>query len=147
MKRNSCTPINPKKYSCYGLKKIHTRNLTTKKYSCGSKIPLFPSKPPPPAHHNFSNDPSFTSHGNWWRYEMSAVFSGWPLSDRKILAYENFHGCFGINTDLCRQKKLYKPTILASKTSNADVLRASSRVPLTRTWGRKKRALIEGQWI
>ena len=27
MKKNSCTPINPKKYSCYGLKKIHTRNL------------------------------------------------------------------------------------------------------------------------
>ena len=29
--KNSCTPINPKKYSCYGLKKIHTRNLITKK--------------------------------------------------------------------------------------------------------------------
>ena len=25
--KNSCTPINPKKYSCYGLKKIHTMNL------------------------------------------------------------------------------------------------------------------------
>ena len=35
--KNSCTPINPKKYSCYGLKKINTRNL--KKYSCVSKIP------------------------------------------------------------------------------------------------------------
>ena len=42
MKKNSCTPINPKKYSCYGLKKIHTRNLITKKNSCGSKIPLPP---------------------------------------------------------------------------------------------------------
>ena len=40
--KNSCTPINPKKYSCYGLKKIHTRNLITKKNSCGSKIPLPP---------------------------------------------------------------------------------------------------------
>ena len=50
MKKNSCTPINPKKYSCYGLKKIHTRNLITKKNSCGSKIP------PPP--HNISNGPS-----------------------------------------------------------------------------------------
>ena len=38
---------------CYGLKKIHTRNLITKKNSCGSKIPL----PPPP---NFSNGPSLT---------------------------------------------------------------------------------------
>ena len=43
MKKHSCTPINPKKYSCYGLKKIHTRNLITKKNSCGSKIPI----PPP----------------------------------------------------------------------------------------------------
>ena len=31
-----------RKYLCYGLKK-RTRNLITKKYSCGSKIP-----PPPP---------------------------------------------------------------------------------------------------
>ena len=30
-------------------KKIHTRNLTTKKNSCGSKIPLSP--------HNFANGP------------------------------------------------------------------------------------------
>ena len=45
--KNSCTPINPKKYSCYGLKEIHTRNLIAKKNSCGSKIPT-PS-------HNFSN--------------------------------------------------------------------------------------------
>ena len=49
--KNSCTPINPKKYSCYGLKKIHTRNLITKKNSCCSKIPL-------PPRHNFSNGPS-----------------------------------------------------------------------------------------
>ena len=48
--KNSCTPINPKKHSCYGLKKIHTGNLITKKNSCGSKIPLPP--------HNLSNGPS-----------------------------------------------------------------------------------------
>ena len=54
MKKNSCTPINPKKYSCYGLKKIHTRNLITKKNCCGSKIPLAPP-------HNFSNGPSLGS--------------------------------------------------------------------------------------
>ena len=35
-KKKLCTPINPKKYSCYGLKKIHTRNLITKKNSCAS---------------------------------------------------------------------------------------------------------------
>ena len=51
--KNSCKPINPKKYSCYGLKKIHTRNLITKKNSCGSKIPLPP--------HNFSNGPSLNA--------------------------------------------------------------------------------------
>ena len=38
-----CTSIDPKKYSCFGLKEIRTRNLITKKNSCGSKIPL----PPP----------------------------------------------------------------------------------------------------
>ena len=54
MKKNSCTPINPKKYSCCGLKKIHIRNLITKKNSCGSKIPLLHP-------HNFSNGPSLTS--------------------------------------------------------------------------------------
>ena len=42
MKKNSRTPINPKKYSCYGLKKVHTRNVIRKKNFCGSKIP-----PPP----------------------------------------------------------------------------------------------------
>ena len=42
MKKNSCTPINPKKYSCYDLKKINARNLMTKKSSCGSKIPTSP---------------------------------------------------------------------------------------------------------
>ena len=46
MKKNLCTPINPKKYSCYGLKKIHTRNLITK------KILRLENSPPP---HNFSN--------------------------------------------------------------------------------------------
>ena len=38
MKKNSCTPVNRKKHSCYGLKKIHTRKLITTKNSCGSKI-------------------------------------------------------------------------------------------------------------
>ena len=41
--KNSCTPINPKKYSCYGLKKIHTRNLITKK-----KFLRLGNSPPPP---------------------------------------------------------------------------------------------------
>ena len=47
--KNSCTPIDPKKYSCHTLKKIHPRNLITKKNSCGSKIPH--------PHHKLSNGP------------------------------------------------------------------------------------------
>ena len=49
--KNSCTPINPKKYSCNGLKEINITNLITKKIYCGSKIPT-------PTPHNFSNGPS-----------------------------------------------------------------------------------------
>ena len=48
--KNSCTQINPNKYSCHVLKKIHTRNLITKKNSYGPKIPH--------PHHNVSNGPS-----------------------------------------------------------------------------------------
>ena len=40
--KNSCTPINPKKYSCNGLKEINIRNSITKKKYCGSKIPPSP---------------------------------------------------------------------------------------------------------
>ena len=39
MKKNSYTPINPKKYSCYGQKKIHTRNLIMKKIPAARKFP------------------------------------------------------------------------------------------------------------
>ena len=41
--KNSYTPINPEKYSCYGLKKIHTRNMITKK-----KFLRLENSPPPP---------------------------------------------------------------------------------------------------
>ena len=40
--KNSCSPINPKKYLCYGLKKIHTRNLITKKIPAARKFPFPP---------------------------------------------------------------------------------------------------------
>ena len=42
-KKNYACQLTLKKHSCYGLKKIHTRNLITRKNSCGSKIP----HPPP----------------------------------------------------------------------------------------------------
>ena len=44
IQKNSCTPINPKKYSCKGLKKNSYKEFDKEKNSCGSKIPL----PPPP---------------------------------------------------------------------------------------------------
>ena len=50
--KKSFTPINPKKYSCYGLKKIRTRNVLTEKDSFASKI-LTPD--------NFSHGPSLNN--------------------------------------------------------------------------------------
>ena len=50
MKKNSCTPINPNKYSCYGLK------LKFMKEFDKEKIPAAQKSPPPP--HKFSNGPS-----------------------------------------------------------------------------------------
>ena len=37
--KNSCTPINPKGYSCYGLKKKSYKKFDNEKNSCGLKIP------------------------------------------------------------------------------------------------------------
>ena len=61
-------PINPKKYSCKGLKKIHTMNLIT-------KIP-----PPPP--NNFSNGPSLLRSlalGQQIKVIINTVTSIYPL--------------------------------------------------------------------
>ena len=55
--KNSCTPINPKKYLFYVLKKIHARNLITTKIPAARKFPSFP-----PPTHNFSNGPSLNLH-------------------------------------------------------------------------------------
>ena len=40
--KNSCTPINPKKYSCYGLKK------SFKEFDNKKKLPRLENSPPPP---------------------------------------------------------------------------------------------------
>ena len=53
MKKNSCTPINPKKYSCYGLKKNSYPEFDNEK-----KILRLENSPPAPTPHNFSNGPS-----------------------------------------------------------------------------------------
>ena len=54
MKKNSCTPINPKKYINYGLKKIHTRTVDNE-----NKFLLLENSPPL---HNFSNGPSLNAY-------------------------------------------------------------------------------------
>ena len=46
MKKNLCTPINPKKYSCYGLKKNSYKEFDNKE-----KFLQLEHSPPP---HNFS---------------------------------------------------------------------------------------------
>ena len=81
MKKNSCTPINPKKYSCYGLKKIDTRNLITKKYSCVSKIPHPPN--------NFPNGPSLKTVGIW-QYCFSNHSSKLKVSPHLVSRYRSY---------------------------------------------------------
>ena len=44
--KNSCTPINPKKYSCYGLKKIHASSY--KEFDNEKKFLQLENSPPPP---------------------------------------------------------------------------------------------------
>ena len=73
------TPINPKKYSCYGLKKTHTRNLITKKNSCGSKIP---NTPPPPE--NFCLWNPKCGKIFLWNQESRALESGTWLKESGI---------------------------------------------------------------
>ena len=41
-KKNHARQLILKKYSCYGLKKIHTRNLVTKKIPAARKFPSPP---------------------------------------------------------------------------------------------------------
>ena len=50
MKKNSCTPINPKKIFILWPKKNSFKEFDSEKNSCGSKIPLHlnPTPPPPP---------------------------------------------------------------------------------------------------
>ena len=54
MKKNSYTPINPKKYSCKGLKKNSYKEFDNEK-----KFLRLENSPPPPPH-NFSNGPSLS---------------------------------------------------------------------------------------
>ena len=61
-------------------KKIHTRNLITKKNSCGSKIP----HPPPP--HNFFNGPSL-SLLNLWEVAFLIINKGDFRKDSRMITH------------------------------------------------------------
>ena len=84
-KKNSCTPSNPKKYSCYDLKKIHTRNLITKKNSWGPKVPLLP----PPLHNCF-NGPSLNIVGRF-RLNNTLIYSYGLLYNCSLIMHTFFH--------------------------------------------------------
>ena len=53
MKKIQARQLILKKYSCYRLKKIHTRNFMAKKIPAARKFPS-------PPLHNFSNGPSLS---------------------------------------------------------------------------------------
>ena len=62
-KKKLCTPINPKKYSCYGLKKNSYKKFDNEKK-------FLRLENPPPPHHNFSNGPSLrvqATRTTWFR--------------------------------------------------------------------------------
>ena len=101
MKKNSCTPINPKKYSCYGLK-IHTRNLITKKYSCRSKNSPLP--------HNFSNGPS-PSESDLLRLFRQACAMENAIEYRKL-----FYKCEEIRVScFSKSSDVFDPIVLNGK--------------------------------
>ena len=71
MKKILARQLMLKKYSCYGLKKVHTRNwITKKKFLRLEKLPTHPHPPPPP--NNFSTGPSLKK-GPVHAYQMKTV--------------------------------------------------------------------------
>ena len=61
MKKNSCTPINPKKIFMLWPKKNSFEEFVNEKNSCGSKVIPHPPPPPPPPH----NGPSLNILGRF----------------------------------------------------------------------------------
>jgi len=93
MKKNSCTPVTPKKYSCCGLTKIHTRTLITKKIRAAQKFP---------SPHNFSNGSS-RSHQHF-------------SPSQKLIAFEM--GASQINIGSSAAKKVPRATQAIGKHIN-----------------------------
>ena len=104
--KNSCTAINPKKYSCYGLKQLHTRNLMTKK-----RFLLLENSPPPPPH-NFSNGPSLSSI--IMLLKLDNLTRNVRLSEVLRTWIEFFYSCFLVGTSLSKTR--YKWVSFFSRT-------------------------------
>ena len=102
MKKNSCTPINPKKYSCYGLKKNSYKEFDNEK-----KFLRLENSPLPP--HNFSNGPSLSND----------VFERRMLTGSEPNSLFNmpwrFQICFSYGDDL--PKNLFKTIVQECKKS------------------------------
>ena len=65
------TPINPKRYSCYGLKKNSYKEFDDEK-----KFPRLENSPPSPPLHNFSNGPLGCPTSILLRYVLSVTVCG-----------------------------------------------------------------------
>jgi len=105
MKKHSCTPINPKKYSCYGLKKIHTRNLIMEK-----NFLQLGNSPPPPPPNNFSNGSSLI-----WRYWTNALL----LLDIPLLTWDEPWQEHGFEYDSSENQK--EPQATKNKTNHSQM--------------------------
>ena len=115
MKKNSCTPINPKKIFMLWPKKNSHKQFDNKKNSCGSKIPL-------PTPHNFSNGPSLRSshlhavlkwqnplHGDDKNKMILALFRRWSSKSSKSsterLIIDSFQGaCLNVGCKAAKKK-------------------------------------------
>ena len=76
--KNSCTPINPKKYSCYDLKKFIQGIWERKKILAARKFPSLP--------HNFSNGPSLNLGKTFLRISrIQNILLAWILA--KVFVY------------------------------------------------------------
>ena len=106
MKKKSCMLINPKKYSCYHLKKIHTRNLMMKKIPAARKF----SSP----RHNLSDGPSL----------IRCYWTNGPLSlDILLLTWDEPWREHGFEYDSFENQK--EPQATKNKTNHLQMSLAS----------------------
>ena len=130
MKKNSCTPINPKKYSCSGLKKNSYKEFDNEK-----KFLRLENSPPPPPH-DFSNGPSLTLT-NCSKEILYTVIDQSKLElkrgvgvkrGKRTLADRVSHDCFAFASNRLRKTWLhegFKGQQTSNKTSFCNSLKSS----------------------